>query len=132
MPQRFTNLRGDGEGRAVHDVGGLPGGPIDRDEHDPSHYERRVDALVMLLTGHGAFRVDALRRMVETYAEQKYDGTPYYDRWIVAVRNLLVEQEVLTRPEIDDRIAAVRARLLADGLQVDPDPLPWPAAEGTA
>ena len=129
MPQRFTNLRGDGEGRAVHDVGGLPGGPIDRDEHDPSHYERRVDALVMLLAGHGAFRVDALRRMVESYAQQEYDGTPYYDRWIVAVRNLLVEQEVLGRAEIEERLAAVRARLQAEGLEVDPDPLPWPDPE---
>lgn len=130
MAERVTNLRSGGGGRAVHDVGGLPGGPIDRDEHDPSHYERRVDALVMLLAGHGAFRVDALRRMVESYAEQEYDSTGYYDRWVVAVRNLLVEQELLSRDEIEAHVAAVRARLQAEGLEVDPDPLPWPEAQG--
>ncbi len=128
MAERFTNLRSGAGGRAVHDVGGLPGGPIDRAEHDPSHYERRVDALVMLLAGHGAFRVDALRRMVESYAEQEYDSTGYYDRWVVAVRNLLVEQELLSRDEIEARVAAVRARLQAEGLEVDPEPLPWPEA----
>ncbi len=124
MTERKTNLRKGAGGRAVHDVGGLDLGPIDRAEHEPSYYEKRVDALVLLMAGHQAFRIDALRRTVEDYAQQEYDGTGYYDRWVRALRNLLVEQEVLTRDEIEARVAAVRARLLAEGLAVDPEPVP--------
>ena len=32
-----------------HDVGGLPDGPVDRHEHELSHWEWRVDAMVRLL-----------------------------------------------------------------------------------
>jgi len=109
MTQRKTNLRDGAGGRAVHDVGGLDLGPIDRTEHEPSYYEQRVDAL---------------RRTIEDYAQQEYDGTGYYDRWVRALRNLLVEQEVLTRDEIEARVAAVRDRLIAEGLRVDPEPVP--------
>lgn len=124
MTERKTNLRKGAGGRAVHDVGGLDFGPIDRAEHEPSYYEKRVDALIMLMAGHQAFRVDALRRVVEEYAQQEYDGTGYYDRWVKALRNLLVEQEVLSRDEIEARVAAVRERLIAQGLAVDPEPVP--------
>jgi len=124
MTQRKTNLRDGAGGRAVHDVGGLDLGPIDRTEHEPSYYEKRVDAMILLMAGHQAFRVDALRRTIEDYAQQEYDGTGYYDRWVRALRNLLVEQEVLTRDEIEARVAAVRDRLIAEGLRVDPEPVP--------
>jgi hypothetical protein len=101
----------------VHDVGGLSFGPVDRDEHPLSFYEQRVDAMLMLLVGpkRGAFKVDALRRAVEAFSQSEYDGTAYYDRWITAIRGLLVEQEVLTAAEIDARIAAVTARFAAEG-----------------
>ena len=117
-PTRKWNPRQEGEGRAVHDLGGLPGGPIDREEHDLTLYEKRVDALLMLLVGpkREIFRVDALRRAIEDYAESEYDGLPYYDRWIKAIRNLLVEQEVLDAEEIDAKCAEIRARLRADGV----------------
>lgn len=125
MTQRRTNLRDGSGGRAMHDVGGLDFGPIDRSEHEQSYYEKRVDALMMLMTGYQAFRVDAMRRTIEDYAAQEYDGIGYYDRWVVALRNLLVEQEVLTRDEIEARIADVHARLAADGLTADPEPVAW-------
>lgn len=123
MTERRTRYREGAQGRAVHDVGGLDFGPIDRSEHEPSYYEKRVDALVILMAGKQVFRVDALRRMVEEYGRQEYDSNSYYDRWIKALRNLLVEREVLTRDEMDARVAEVRARLEAEGLQVDPEPV---------
>lgn len=124
MTERKTNLRDGAGGRAVHDVGGLDLGRIDRSEHAQTYYEKRVDALMMLMTVHQAFRVDAMRRVIEEYAQQEYDGIGYYDRWVKALRNLLVEQEVLTRDEIEARVAAVRERLIAEGLDVDPEPVP--------
>lgn len=119
-PTRKKNPRDSGDGRAVHDLGGLPAGPIDRQEHELSLYERRVDALLMLLVGpkRETFRVDALRRMVEEYSQGDYDNLGYYDRWIGAIRNLLVEQEVLGADEIEARLDEIRARLETEGVAV--------------
>jgi len=124
---REFNPRDTGDGRSVHDLGGLPGGPIDRHEHDLTLYEKRVDALLMLLAGpkRGIFRVDALRRAIEEYAQTEYDGLPYYNRWIKAIRNLLVEQEVLSEDEIAAKCAEIRERLRAEGVALaDEGPAP--------
>lgn len=120
MPERKTTPRRDAGSHAVNDLGGLPGGPIDRSEHELTMYEKRVDALLMLLVGpkNVAFRVDALRRAIEDYAEQEYDNTAYYDRWMRAIRNLLLEQEILTQAEIDNKVAEIHDRLEAAGQQV--------------
>ena len=126
MPERKTTPRKNAGGRAIHDVGGLPGPPIDRQEHELTLYEKRVDALLMLLAGpkNSAFRVDALRRAIEDYAEQEYDNTAYYDRWMRAVRNLLLEQEILTKSEIDLKVTEICDRLEAEGLQVSRKEVP--------
>lgn len=110
-------------GLPVHDVAGLDLGPIDREEHALSFYDKRVDALVMLMTASGAFTIDAVRRVVEGYAAQEYDGTPYYDRWIKAVRDLLLEQDVIEPAELDAKIAEIQSRLEAEGLSVDREPV---------
>ena len=103
-------------GRGVHDLGGLDFGAIDRSEHIPTTFERRVDALMMLTIGpSGAFRVDALRRAIEACNEAEYAHLAYYEKWVRALRILLVEQGVLTDEQIDARIAALRDR--AGGVQ---------------
>ena len=130
-PKRRTNLRNSGGGRAVHDIGGqgiagVSDGPIDRHEHDPTLHEKRVDALVALLRDNKrrVFSVDALRRVIEDYAEQEYDNTGYYEKWMRAVRNLVVEQELLTRREIDAKMAQVRQELEAQGRRVSKKKVP--------
>jgi hypothetical protein len=98
--------------RAIHDLGGLALGPIDRHEHPRTLYEMRVDAMLMLLVNpaRAAFKLDAMRRAVENYTALEYENLPYYDRWLKAIHILLVEQQVLTDAEIDTRIAAIKAR----------------------
>ena len=97
--------------RGIHDLGGLPAGPVDRDEHALSNFELRVDALMMLMIGpYGAFRADALRRAIEEYNNDDYTHLAYYERWVRALRILLVEQGVLSDEQIDARIADIRAR----------------------
>ena len=34
----------------VHDLGGQPAGPIDLEEHEPTLFDMRVDAMIRLLT----------------------------------------------------------------------------------
>jgi hypothetical protein len=107
----------DPEGpRGIHDMGGMPAGPIDRDDHIPTTFERRVDALMMLMIGpDGLFRADALRRAIEAYNEDDYNHLAYYEKWCRALRILLVEQGVLNDAQIDAKIAELRQSIEGAG-----------------
>jgi hypothetical protein len=111
----------------VHDVGGLSFGPIDREEHDLALWEKRTDAMLILLRDNKrrVLSTDSHRRMIESYGEQTYDRTTYYEKWIRAMRNLLVEQEVLTRKEVEARMAEVRARHVKAGRKASKEKIPW-------
>lgn len=96
--------------RGVHDVGGLDLGRVDRTEHPLSTFERRTDALMMLMIGsNGIFTADALRRAIEAYNEAEYIHLAYYEKWVRALRILLVERGVLTDAQIDAKIAELRS-----------------------
>jgi hypothetical protein len=114
-------------GRATHDVGGLEFGAIDRSEHDLALWEKRTDAMLILLVGpkKGAFAIDAHRRVIEDYGQQTYDRTTYYEKWIRAIRNLLVEQGIVSREEIDERLAEVRDRFAKAGRKPSKERVPW-------
>lgn len=129
--QRKTEVRAGTDGHAVHDVGGLDFGLIDRSEHDLALWEKRVDAMLILLVGtkKGAFKIDAMRRVIEDYGQQQYDATTYYEKWIRAIRNLVVEQGIVTRGEVEARIADARRRMAASGRDVAPGTVPWDDAE---
>ena len=102
-------------------------GPIDRSEHDLALWEKRTDAMLVLLRDNKrrVLSVDAHRRMIESYGEQEYDRITYYEKWIRAIRNLLVEQEVLTKDEIEARLAQVRTRHQKSGRKTATDRVPW-------
>lgn len=101
--------------QAVHDVGGREGGALNRTEPPETQFQKRVDALLMLMVGPkvGAFKVDALRRMVESNSPQDYANLGYYEKWIRAIRDLLLEQEMITADELDEKLADVRRRMEA-------------------
>jgi hypothetical protein len=92
--------------RRVHDRGGWPdAGPIDRAEHMYTMWEKRIDAIRGILGGKQLIRTDELRRAVESIAPDQYEQLSYYERWIVAIEALLIEKGVLTREEIDRKMA---------------------------
>ena len=126
-PKRRTLKRKGAGGRAVHDVGGLEFGPIDREEHDLALWEKRTDAMLILLRDNKrrVLSVDSHRRTIEDYGQQEYDRTTYYEKWIRAIRNLLVEQDVLTREEVEARMAEVRARHEKAGRKASKEKVPW-------
>ncbi len=96
--------------RIWHDMGGIDAGPVDRGEHEYEHWEKRVDALLVLLNSRGLFTVDALRRALEDLGEDAFDTMSYYERWIAAVARNLVEVGVLTHEEISRRMEEVLMR----------------------
>jgi Nitrile hydratase beta subunit len=126
-PKRKTMLRKGAGGRAAHDVGGLEFGPIDREEHDLALWEKRTDAMLRLLTGpeKRAFTVDGMRRVIEDYGQQQYDRTNYYEKWIRAVRDLVVEQGILTREDVEARMNEVRAKWEKAGRRTTKEKVPW-------
>ncbi len=103
--------------RAISDLGGLPAGPIDTHEHESTLVERRIDAMMMLLRAKPrAFWVtDENRRTIESLTPEFYEGSAYYERWVTAMRALLIEKGVLDEAEIKAKLAEVRARHAASG-----------------
>ena len=96
--------------RGVHDIGGLPAGEVVPSEHDYALWEKRVDAMMVLLSRKGLMTVDELRRNIESLGAEAYDKMGYYERWIYAVTQTLIQRGVLNIDEIGRRIADVQAR----------------------
>ena len=98
--------------RGHHDMGGMPAGPVERSEHDYALWEKRVDALMVLLSHpkHRLLRVDELRRNIEALAPEAYDRMSYYERWIWAITQTLLQRGVVTADELGRRLAEIETR----------------------
>ncbi|MBI1996995.1 MAG: nitrile hydratase subunit beta [Deltaproteobacteria bacterium] len=93
--------------RGHHDVGGLPGaGPVDQTEHVLSDWEILADAVNQALTARGIKRTDEMRRAREEMNSATYRDMTYYERWIASIETILIEKKILTKEEIDRRLAA--------------------------
>jgi hypothetical protein len=95
--------------RGIHDIGGLPAGRIDATEHDYALWEKRVDALMVLLSKKGHVTVDELRRNIETLGAEAYDKMSYYERWIYAITQTLIQRGILTVDELGNGISTAQA-----------------------
>jgi len=96
--------------RGYHDLGGLPGGPIDRAEHDAALWEKRTHAMLGLLAEQGVMTVDELRHGIETLGEAEYARLSYYERWIEAITRALLQRGVFTADELARRLAEAEGR----------------------
>jgi len=93
--------------RSHHDLGGLPAGRVERDEHDYAEWEQRVDALMMLLShkDRQLLKVDELRRNIEALGAEAYDRMRYYERWMHAIVQVLIQRGVITIDELGRKMA---------------------------
>lgn len=96
--------------RSHHDMGGLPAGKVDRTEHDYSDWERRVDAMAVLLGRKRRLTVDERRRAIETLTPQAYDALSYYERWVVALGQTMVQRGIITSAELAKKMLEVEDR----------------------
>lgn len=96
--------------RGCHDLGGLPAGKVDRSEHDYADWERRVDAMAVLLSGKRRLTVDERRRAIETLTPQAYDALSYYERWVIALGQTLIQRGVITSAELAGKMLEVGKR----------------------
>jgi hypothetical protein len=100
--------------RGHHDMGGQPAGKVEPEEHDYDLWERRVDALMMLLSGvKGAKRlitVDELRKNIERLPPQAYERMSYYERWVSSITRTLIERGVITSEELARKMSEINER----------------------
>ena len=96
--------------RSHHDVGGLPADQIIASEHDFALWEKRVDALLVLLSKKQLMTVDELRRNIESLGAEAYATMSYYERWMFAVSQTLIQRGVLTIDEIGRRLELLETR----------------------
>ena len=89
-------------------MGGSPAGPVDRGQHEVEDWERLADAINGALGAKGLQSTDELRRSIESLEE--YRELSYYERWVAATEKLLIEKDVLSSDEIDERAAEIERR----------------------
>lgn len=99
---RFSNA-------GVNDIGGLPGGPIDRRHHEPAEWEKLLVALNALLSRRRLRTVHESRRAAEELGDE-YHRLAYFERAARAMANLLYEKGALTKEEVSARMDAIRRR----------------------
>ena len=95
--------------RGVHDIGGLPSGAVQATEHDYALWEKRVDAMMVLLSKKGHLTVDELRRNIETLGEDAYDKMSYYERWIYSITQTLIQRGIISIDELGRAIALAQS-----------------------
>ena len=100
--------------RSYHDMGGQPAGRIERTEHDYADWERRIDAMAVLLWGIKGGRkvmsVDEHRKNIEALPPQAYDRLSYYEKWIASLTQCLIQRGVITTEELGRKMEEVEKR----------------------
>ena len=96
--------------RSHHDMGGMPAGRVEATEHDYALWEKRVDAIMVLLSAAGRTTVDELRRNIEAIGADAYDRMTYYERWIHSISQILIQRGVISIEELGRKMAQVEAR----------------------
>ena len=91
-------------------MGGLQSGPVERQEHDYQLWEKRVDALMVLLSRKRRFTVDELRKGIESLPGDAYDKLTYYERWISSITNALIHRGTISIEEVRRKLADIEKR----------------------
>lgn len=121
-------------------MGGMHGfGPVVRERDEPvfhADWERRTFALRLAVGARRFFNGDEHRHVIERMPPAQYLAASYYERWLYALENLLIEKGVVERAELDAVVAALRAdapsATAADGTTAGIDPSGKPPISGVA
>lgn len=102
--------------RGPHDIGGLPGGPIDASDHVPEPWEKLTTAMSNILGGslHRLICTDETRRTREELTQEDYDAG-YFERHTQSLRDILVEKGILDADAIERRMEEIGKRIRERG-----------------
>ena len=89
----------------IHDMGGMHGfGPIPIEEDEPvfhSQWEARAMAVTVAMAAWGKWNIDNSRHARERLAPLEYLRFSYYERWIAALADQMVEAGLVSVEELD-------------------------------
>ena len=121
----------------VHDMGGRFGdGPVVPEPEDEIFHEdwhARALAVTLAVGFLGQWNIDVSRHSRERLAPTDYARFSYYEKWISALANMLVERGIITREELEGqdatpsdlaerkRVAAEVSEVLSSGGPADRD-----------
>ena len=101
----------------AHDLGGMHGfGPIDPEPDEPvfhAEWERRAFAITLAMGFYGAWNLDKSRFARESMDPAEYLNTSYYEHWLHGLQELLIENNLVSEQEIEQRMARIARDILA-------------------
>lgn len=87
-----------------HDMGGMQCyGPVDIEADEPlfhEHWERRALALTVAMGFTGMWNIDSSRHARESLPPVQYLSSSYYQIWLAALENLLLDRDMLSASEL--------------------------------
>lgn len=96
----------------AHDLGGQPGGPVERTDHDAEPWQNLVTALMYLLRDHCHLaKTDEMRRAIEDMDPEDYRRLGYFDKWAVGLSTLVVEKGLISPEELAERCGVIGVRV---------------------
>jgi nitrile hydratase len=114
----------------AHDVGGMHGlGAIAPEPDEPvyhARWESRVHAMTLASFGWGRWTLDAWRHQQEVTPGPVYLRISYYERWAIALAELLVKSGVATRQELGPSWPAIGDPATTTPAIADGPPPPTP------
>lgn len=88
----------------VHDMGGMHGfGALPLEENEPvfhGEWEARALAITLAMAAWGKWNIDASRHAREKLPPADYLRYSYYERWIEALANMMVEHGLVSEEEL--------------------------------
>jgi nitrile hydratase subunit beta len=95
----------------IHDLGGRHGlGPINPEPNEPvfhAPWEGRAFGLFAATFVFAGYTVDEFRHAIENMDPAHYLESSYYEHWMSAFENLLTKRGIVTREELDAKVAAL-------------------------
>ena len=96
--------------KGYHDMGGEPDGPIDTGNHELALWEKRVEAMLVLMRARGIVVTDEGRRALESLGANVYLNSTYAEKRIMAAANNLILKGIITVDELAHKLADVEQR----------------------
>ncbi|MEO0619793.1 MAG: nitrile hydratase subunit beta, partial [Pseudomonadota bacterium] len=89
----------------IHDMGGMHGfGPVPIEIDEPvfhTEWEAKAMALTVAMAAWGKWNLDRSRFAREELSASLYLRLTYYERWIAALVNLMLQNDLVSREELE-------------------------------
>ena len=93
--------------RLVSDIGGMPAGPVPREERRQLFWEKQLIAVVNLLSARLEITLDEFRRAVEEMPPEQYGESYLYGRRLDGWLRLLIERGVIDPDDLQGRASQI-------------------------